>query len=96
VHACGFPVHGLASLPIRRCSPRARKDALKEKNMKNEDLLTYAELHQVVGLPVGTLYSMVKKEQIPHVRLGRRLVRFRRIEIELWLKSRAVAAKAVA
>jgi excisionase family DNA binding protein len=91
-----FPCTGLPAFRFVDVHPRARKDALKEKNMKNEDLLTYAELHQVVGLPVGTLYSMVKKEQIPHVRLGRRLVRFRRIEIELWLKSRAVAAKAVA
>lgn len=59
----------------------------------SDDLLTYAQLGEVIGFPLGTLYSMVKKKQIPHVRLGRRLVRFRRNEIERWLQSRSVPVR---
>lgn len=55
-----------------------------------DDLLTYAEVRKLTGFKLGTLYSMVKRREIPHVRLGRRLVRFRRAEIDRWLKGHAV------
>jgi excisionase family DNA binding protein len=59
------------------------------------ELLTYDELHQITHLPKGTLYAMVAKGEIPHTRLGRRLVRFPRAEIMRWLRERTVLPKDV-
>lgn len=62
-----------------------------------DELLTYAEVRKLTGFKAGTLYSMVKRREIPHVRLGRRLVRFSKAEIETWLKKHSVpTAKEVA
>lgn len=56
-----------------------------------DDLLTYAEAAQFLNFRTGTLYSMVARGRIPHVRLGRRLVRFSRAALETWLREHAVA-----
>jgi len=62
-----------------------------------DTLMTYTELAAVTGLKLGTLYAMVNRGDIPHLRLGRRLVRFRKYEIKAWLDERSVpAAKEVA
>lgn len=54
--------------------------------------LSYPELAQALNLPLGTLYSKVASRSIPHVRLGRRLVRFDAEEISRWLKAQEVTA----
>lgn len=56
-------------------------------------LLTYAEVEHEYRIKLGTLYSMVQKRQIPHIRIGPRLVRFQRAELERWLAERAVQPK---
>ena len=50
----------------------------------------YAFAATLTAIPIPTLYSLVHHRRIPHVRLGRRLVRFRRTELEAWLTERAV------
>ncbi len=50
----------------------------------------YSELSEVLGVPRGTLYSMVARGQIPHFRIGPRLVRFDLVEITGWLQGRYV------
>lgn len=55
------------------------------------DVLTYQQAAQLLGAPVGTLYSWVHHRRIPHVRLGRRLVRFRRSELLGWLADHEVS-----
>lgn len=55
------------------------------------DLLNYREAARVLGVQVGTVYAWVSRRQIPHVRLGPRLVRFRRTELESWIEERRVA-----
>jgi excisionase family DNA binding protein len=45
-------------------------------------LLTYAEVQARTGWALGTLYAMVARRQLPHVRLGPRSVRFRAEDIE--------------
>jgi excisionase family DNA binding protein len=57
-----------------------------------EELKTYAWLRRRTGLPPGTLYALVHDGRIPHVRLGKRLVRFRKRDIDHWLKERTVPA----
>ena len=56
-------------------------------------MLNYAQAAEILGLPVGTLYAMVAKRNIPHIRLGRRLVRFSREALERWVKEHAVETK---
>ena len=38
----------------------------------------------------GTLYSLIHRKQVPHIRLGPRTVRFDVAEIEQWLAERTV------
>jgi len=55
------------------------------------DLVTYAEASKILNLKLGTLYALVAQHRVPHVRLGRRLVRFSRDELQAWVLSHAVA-----
>jgi excisionase family DNA binding protein len=52
--------------------------------------LGYQKTSQVTGLPVGTLYWLVARRQIPHVRLGPRLVRFPLDDLLAWLEEHRV------
>ena len=53
-------------------------------------LLTYQELAKLLGIKVNTLYTLVSQRRIPHVRIGSRLVRFDRRQIERWLTAKRV------
>jgi excisionase family DNA binding protein len=53
-------------------------------------LLSYREVSADYGIKIGTLYALVHDRRIPHVRLGRRLVRFSRTELERWIESNTV------
>jgi excisionase family DNA binding protein len=57
------------------------------------ELLTYTQAANLLGLKLSTLYAMVSRRQVPHVRLGGRLVRFDRAELETWLGERRVSVK---
>lgn len=56
------------------------------------EMLGYIEAAALLGVPIGTVYAWVSRHRIPHVRLGPRLVRFRRSEIERWIEARHVPA----
>lgn len=60
--------------------------------MKSQNL-TYAEAALFLGIPTNTLYSMVAERRIPHIRLGRRFVRFSVPDLERWLREQAVPAQ---
>mgnify|MGYP001615317030 CR=1 FL=1 len=53
-------------------------------------LLSYQQAAQMIGVPIGTVYAWVSQKQIPHVRLGGRLVRFYPDEIRKWLSERRI------
>jgi excisionase family DNA binding protein len=55
-----------------------------------EDLLTYAQASTHLNLKLGTLYALVSQGRVPHVRLGRRLVRFSPTSLDAWLRAHAV------
>jgi len=55
-----------------------------------DDLLTYAQAANLLNLKLGTLYALVAQNRVPHVRLGRRLVRFSRPALEAWVSERAI------
>jgi len=54
--------------------------------------VSYTDAAEYIGVPVGTLRSMVHRKQVPHIRLGPQLVRFDLDEIEKWLREHSVAA----
>jgi excisionase family DNA binding protein len=55
------------------------------------NMVDYRRAALIVGVPVGTLYDWVSKKKIPHVRLGRRLVRFDEDELLAFIHARRVA-----
>jgi excisionase family DNA binding protein len=55
-----------------------------------DELLTYSEAAKMLNLKLGTLYCLVAQSRVPHVRLGRRLVRFSRAELDEWLRQHRV------
>jgi excisionase family DNA binding protein len=60
--------------------------------MTGDEMLTYRDAAAKLGLKIGTIYSMVARREIPHVRLGPRLVRFSRVALDTWLGERSVIA----
>jgi excisionase family DNA binding protein len=52
--------------------------------------ITYRDVADMLGVRLGTVYSMVARRQIPFVRVGRRLVRFSKARISSWLEARSV------
>jgi excisionase family DNA binding protein len=69
---------------------RERKPDMPVDDSAHDELLTYGQVSRRLRLPLGTLYALVHDARIPHVRLGIRLVRFRRSDIERWLADRTV------
>ena len=58
--------------------------------MKEFDLMTYGQVSKMLGIPRGTLYAWVFERRVPHVRLGKRMVRFSRQEICDWVVQKRV------
>ncbi|MEM8575730.1 MAG: helix-turn-helix domain-containing protein [Pseudomonadota bacterium] len=59
---------------------------------KPSDLLTCAEVAELVGLSVNTLKVHRREGTGPkHVRLGHRTVRYRRGDVDAWVQEREVA-----
>ena len=54
---------------------------------------SYAELSQLTGLNIGTLYAMVGQKRIPHYRIGPRHVVFDQKEIQKWFDEKRIGIK---
>ncbi|MCA9457598.1 MAG: helix-turn-helix domain-containing protein [Nitrospira sp.] len=66
----------------------SRKSFLAPWQLPN-NLMTIAELAELIGLSVQTIYNMVGQRRIPHVKVGR-LLRFDKRLIDDWLKTNTV------
>jgi len=60
---------------------------------KKRRMLTYEEVAAMTSLPVGTLYSMVHRKELPHYRLSPKTVRFSENDIRKWIEDGYVPAK---
>lgn len=58
--------------------------------MENKPLLTYQEAADLLGIKLATLYALVSKRAIPHIRVSGRIVRFDAAELRAWLEARSV------
>jgi excisionase family DNA binding protein len=54
--------------------------------MNNKLLLNVAEVSELTGITVGTLYHWVSQGRIPCIRLSSRCLRFRLQDIENWIE----------
>lgn len=63
--------------------------------MVEHELMTVKELEAYIHIDEKTIYRMAKSGKIPHYRLGSDggLIRFKRDEIDEWLKQKAVGSK---
>jgi excisionase family DNA binding protein len=52
--------------------------------------LNYRDAARRLGIPVGTLRSMVCRGQIPHIRISPRVVVFDAAVLDAWIASRRV------
>lgn len=52
--------------------------------------LNYREAARLLGIPVGTLRSMVCRRQVPHIRISPRVVVFDVAALEAWIALRRV------
>ena len=53
----------------------------------------YKTVEAQLGIKIGTLYSMVSQNQIPHIRLGKRHVMFDAQELIEWLEKHKIQVK---
>jgi excisionase family DNA binding protein len=53
-------------------------------------LLDYPSAAAYLGVPIGTLRSMVSRKQVPHIRLTARVVRFDLAELDAMIEARRV------
>jgi excisionase family DNA binding protein len=55
----------------------------------NSDLLTTPEACDFLRIKKPTLWDKCRKQEIPHIRYNSRAFRFRKSDLELWLKERS-------
>lgn len=55
-------------------------------------LLTVAELAEQLGIHHITIYKLIQKPGfIQPIRIGRRTIRFRQVDVDAWLEAQATA-----
>jgi excisionase family DNA binding protein len=65
-------------------------NAVDPSNDQQDEKLRYDGAAALTGLKVPTLQSMVCRRQIPHYRLGKRLVIFSKAELMAWMSQHRV------
>lgn len=58
--------------------------------MTSKSCVRYKEASELTGMPVGTLYALVSKKKIPHIRIGRRHVLFAVHQLTEWISQHQV------
>ena len=53
---------------------------------KYSDILTASDVMEILSISKNTLYKMIRSHQLPAFRLGERCWRFRREDLEYYLK----------
>lgn len=56
---------------------------------RDAELLTSDEAAQFLRYSKAALWDKCRRQEIPHIRFNSRLFRFRRSDLELWLKERS-------
>lgn len=64
---------------------------MKDNNL---DILTVKDVMRILNLPLRTVYNLIHLEGLPAFRLGKRLLRVRRIDLDEFIAERRVEATA--
>ena len=56
-------------------------------SMMNVDLMRIDDVARMMGYKVSTVYKLVYRQMIPHIKLTPKTLRFDRAEIERWIES---------
>lgn len=59
-----------------------------------EKLLDIVELSEMLGVTKSTIYSWTSRNKIPHIKLSKRLLKFREGDILSWIAKRTVSVEA--
>jgi excisionase family DNA binding protein len=51
-----------------------------------EKLLNINDLSEILGVTKATIYSWTSQNKIPHIKIGKRLLKFRESEILKWIE----------
>lgn len=57
-----------------------------------DKLLSIDELTKILGVTKATIYSWTSQNKIPHIKLSKRLLKFREKDIIEWISKRSVTA----
>jgi len=57
-----------------------------------EKLLDIDEISELLGVTKATIYSWTSQNKIPHIKLSKRLLKFREKEVTEWIEEKAVNA----
>jgi len=55
-----------------------------------EKLLDIDELSQILGVKKSTVYNWISQNKIPHIKIGKRILKFRAKDIEAWIEAKSV------
>jgi excisionase family DNA binding protein len=75
--------------------PIDEQEAVPERSEKPtvETLLTIEELSKWLGTEKSTIYAWTHKKMIPHIKLGKKMLRFRVNEILAWLSEKSISPR---
>ena len=65
---------------------------MSHNHSENREYLTKAQVAQVLGVSTRTVDNLMRRRQIPYLKLSARLVRFPRSEVEIKLKKLLINA----
>lgn len=54
------------------------------------ELLRASEVARMLSMSTAAIYRMIKEDTLPHVRIGPKIIRIPRRELEEWLHARTV------
>ncbi len=60
--------------------------------MRMEKLLNIDEVAEILGVTKATIYSWTSHNKIPHIKLTKRLLKFREKDIMDWISQKTVSA----
>jgi excisionase family DNA binding protein len=58
-----------------------------------EKLINIVQVSEMLGVTRATIYSWTSQNKIPHIKLSKRLLKFREDEIMAWIAQRSVRAE---
>jgi excisionase family DNA binding protein len=78
----------VAALGTTSCTAGKAEEVYVDNQM--DEMVGYAAASRLIGIRLSTLYSYVSRKDIPHYRLGKRLVVFSVEELQDWMRTRRV------